>query len=357
MAVTIVGVTSGTSGAATSTSFVTTFPSGWQAGDQALLIEHVSGSALSGSPSAGWTAPSGPTWPAQDGSASRLYAWARTLQTGDSPPTLTNTGSVTGGWMLIVARGTSGIAQAAAATASGTSVTLPTLTGVAAGSGLLAAAHCRVASGTIPTDLTWAAGYTELADVATSRATTNANVRTACASRVVGGSGSYGGEQVTSDVTGSMIGLLVEVTAAGDPGVAPDGVTVPVAVGAPAVDPALPVSPDGTAVPVAVGAPTVSWSVTVAPDGLAVPVAVGAPTVAWSATVAPDGLAVPVAVGEPAVTFPMAVTPDGIEIPVAVGAPTVQQPSTTVVRPIGGPVTRPGGPVVARPNTGVVVRP
>ncbi|MFG1847781.1 hypothetical protein [Micromonospora carbonacea] len=333
MAVTIVGVTAGTSGSATSTSFAPTLPAGWAAGDQALLVESISGGTLSGSPSAGWTAPAGPTWPAQEASASRMYAWTRTLQVGDSAPTLTNSGSVTGTWILVVVRGGTGVAQAATATASGISVTLPTLPGVAAGSALLAVAHCRVASGTIPTDLTWAAGYTELVDQATSRATSSANLRSAAVYRVTATSGSHGGETVTSDVTGSMIGLLVEVPSAA--GVAPDGVTVPAAVGEPSVD----------------------VSLLVAPDGLTVPVALGAPDVSWAGGAAPAGLVVPVAVGEPAVDLPQTVTPDGLTVPVEVGAPAVQQHGGTVVRPAAGTVTRPGGPLVVRPDTGVVVRP
>lgn len=211
MAVSYVNAASGNSGSATSSSFVTSLPAGWAAGDVAVLVGHVSGSALTMSTPAGWTLLAGPTWPVQEGSASRLYAWSRILQGGDTAPTITNSGSVTGGWECTAWRDASGVAQAATSTASGTAVTLPTLSGVGAGSALVVGVHCRVASGTIPTAITHDAAYTEVVDAATSRATSAANVRMGAAYRLIGSAGTYGGEQITSDVTGSMVGLLVEV--------------------------------------------------------------------------------------------------------------------------------------------------
>ncbi|MFG1846769.1 hypothetical protein [Micromonospora carbonacea] len=220
MAVSYVGVASGNPGSATATSFVTTFPVGWAAGDIGLLVGHVSGGSLTMSTPAGWTLLPGVTWPYADGSASRVYAWHRVLQSGDTAPTITNSGSVTGGWELLVVRGADSIAQAAAANATGTTVTLPTLTGVTAGAALLVDAHSRVGSGTIPTNINLDGSYTEVVDHSTSRATTNANVRAAAGYVLVGSTGSYGGETVTSDVSSSMIGLLVEV--------APTATTTPV---------------------------------------------------------------------------------------------------------------------------------
>lgn len=215
MAITQVGTaTFGNTAAGTTTSpIATSFPTGWQAGDIAVLIGHVSGVALTLSPSTGWPAAPG-TWPVAEGSNSRMWMWGRTLQAGDTPPTLTPSGAITCGWTLVVLRGAASIVQAAAAVVAGTALTLPPLTGVAAGSALVEAAHSRVASGTIPSNLTPAAAYTEVADHATSRVTSSANLRAHASLRVVDVAGSYGGEQVTSDVTGSMIGALVEVTAA-----------------------------------------------------------------------------------------------------------------------------------------------
>lgn len=214
MAVAYVGVTSGNSGSATSTSFATSLPAGWAAGDVAVLVGHVSGVALTMGTPAGWTLLSGVTWPVAEDAASRLYAWSRVLQAGDVAPTITNSGSVTGGWECTAWRGATGVAQVAAATSSATSVTLPTLTGVGAGSALLVGAHCRVPSGTIPTDLTPDPVYAEAVDHATSRVTSAANVRMAAAYRTTSTAGSYGGETVTSTTSGSMIGLLIEVTPA-----------------------------------------------------------------------------------------------------------------------------------------------
>ncbi|MFF0823058.1 hypothetical protein ACFYUR_22075 [Micromonospora haikouensis] len=377
MAVSYVAATSGTSGSATSTSFATTLPAGWAAGDVAVLVAHLSGAALTISTPAGWTLLASITWPAQEGTASRAYAWSRTLQAGDAAPTLSNSGSVTGGWSCTAYRGASGVVQAAVATASGTAVTLPTLPGVGAGSALVSAAQCRVASGTIPTNLTHDGAYLEVVDTATSRATSAANVRLGAAYRVTA---SAGGEQVTSDVTGSMIAVLVELGAAssdavtapdgisvpatiGDPAASwstdsgPDGMTVPASLGAPAASWAADAAPAGVAVPVAVGDPAAAWSGAAAPDGLAVPVAMGSPAAAWSVDVAPGGVAVPVELGEPAAGWAGEAVPDGVEVPVAVGVPAVSVPGQRVVRPYSGTVARPGPGVVARPSAGVVVRP
>ncbi|MFI2664880.1 hypothetical protein [Micromonospora carbonacea] len=381
MAVSFVGFAPpGTSGSATLTSFPTALPAGWAAGDVAVLVAHLSGSALTISTPAGWALLAGPTWPAQEGSASRAYAWSRVLQAGDTAPTLTNSGSVTGGWSCTAYRGASGVVQAAVATASSTSVTLPTLPGVGAGSALAVGVHCRVTSGTIPTNLTHDGAYLEVVDTATSRATSNANVRLGSAYRLVGSAGSYGGEQVASDVTGSMIAVLVELGAASsDSTTAPDGISVPAAVGDPAASWSTTSDPDGITVPAELGAPAASWAtesvpvgvqVAVAlgdpsaawsggagPDGLAVPVAVGGPGAVWSVDASPTGVVVPVDLGDPAAGWSVEAVPDGVEVPVAVGAPAVSTPGQRVVRPYSGTVARPGPGVVARPSAGVVVRP
>ncbi|MFI1197699.1 hypothetical protein ACH4T9_31185 [Micromonospora sp. NPDC020750] len=380
MAVSYVAAASGSSGSATSTSFATSLPAGWAAGDVAVLVGHVSGVALTMGTPAGWTLLPGVTWPAQEDAASRLYAWSRVLQAGDAAPTLTNSGSMTGAWMCTAYRGASGVAQAATATASGAAVTLPTLTGVGAGSALVVGAHCRVASGTIPTGLSPAVAYIEVVDLATSRATSAANVRAGAAYRVVGSAGSYGGEQVTSDVTGSMAAVLVELAAASSDAVtAPDGIGVPVAVGDPSAAWSAASAPDGLAVsvavgslsaswaagsapvgvsvPVAVGGPSAAWTGEAGPDGLSVPVGVGSPGAGWSADIGPDGLAVPVVLGEPAATWSGESSPDGITVPVAVGAPATSVPGRQVHRPYSGTVARPGPGVVVRPSNGVVVRP
>ncbi|MEU4367548.1 hypothetical protein [Micromonospora chersina] len=359
MAVTVVGTpTSNNTAAGTSNSLVTTLPAGWAAGDLAVLVGHLSGGSLNMTTPSGWTALPGGPWPVTEGAASRMYAWYRVLQAGDTAPTIAVNGAMTGGWEMVVVRDAAGVAQAATATASGTSVSLPTLTGVLAGSALVAVAHCRVASGTIPTGLSPAAAYTEVVDHATSRITSSANVRMDASYRVVGSAGSYGGEAITSDVTGSMVGLLVEVTAASvDATVAPDGLTVPVTLGSPAVDGTLTAAPDGLALPIAVGSPAADWATTATPDGLPVPVAVGTPAADWTTTATPDGLPVPVAVGAPTVDWSATVAPDGLVVPVAVGAPSTVEPGQVVHRPASGATARPSNGLVARPQTGVIARP
>lgn len=401
MAVSYVGVTSGSTAGGTSNSLVTTLPSGWAAGDVAVLVGHLSGGSLNMTTPSGWSVLPGPSWPVTESTNSRMYGWYRVLQAGDSAPTIAVNGAMTGGWELLVLTGASTVAQAATATASGTSVTLPTLTGVLAGSALVESAHVRVASGTIPGNLSPDAAYTEVVDQATSRITSSANVRMHGSYRLVGSAGSYGGESVGSDVTGSMVGVLVEVTAASsDATVAPDGLSAPVAVGSPSVDGSLAVAPDGVAISAAVGSPTVdgslttapagltvpvalgspgaSWASSAAPDGLAATVSVGGPAAVWSTAVAPDGLFVPLAVGDPAVlgavvspdglvvplalgapavTWAAQLAPDGLTVPVEVAAPSVSVPGQRVVRPFSGSTARPAAGVVSRPGAGVVVRP
>ncbi|MFD6770596.1 hypothetical protein ACFWC6_30735, partial [Micromonospora chalcea] len=264
------------------------------------------------------------SWPVTESGNSRMYAWSRVLQAGDSAPTIAINGAMTGGWEIVVFRDVTGVVQAATATAAGTAVTLPTLTGVGAGSVLVAAAHVRVASGTIPTNLSPDGVYSEVVDHATSRPTGSANVRMGAAYRLAGAAGSYGGEAVGSDVTGSMVGLLLELAAASvDATVAPDGVPVPAEVGSPAVDGSLAAGPDGLSVSAAVGSPTVDGSLSVAAGGVSVPVAVGSPGVSWALSVAPDGVSVAAAVGAPAVGWSGAAAPDGLSVPVSAGAPSV----------------------------------
>lgn len=400
MAVSYVGVTSNNTIAGTTNSLPTSFPAGWATGDLAVLVGHLSGGSLNMTTPAGWTTLPGPSWPTTEGTSSRMYGWYRVLQAGDTAPTISINGAMTGGWEITVFRDAATVAQAATATASGTSLTLPTLAGVLAGSALAAVAHVRVASGTIPTNLSPNAAYTEVVDHATSRATGSANVRMDAAYRLIGSAGSYGGETVGSDVTGSMIAVLVELTAtSADATVAPDGLSVPAAVGSPAADATLAIAPPGVSAAVAVGSPSLdgslsaapvgvtapvalgalgaSWALSATPDGLAAPVAVGSPAATWAgpaapdgisasvgvgepallgAEVVPDGLVVPVAVGVPPVEWFEAVGPDGLLVPVVVGGAATSAPGQRIARPFSGVVSRPVE-VLLRPTGGVVTRP
>ncbi|MGC4891083.1 hypothetical protein ACLQ2W_28425 [Micromonospora sp. DT227] len=345
MAVSFVGVsTPGNTAAGTSNSLVTTLPSGWAAGDLAVLVGHLSGGSLNMSTPAGWTLLPGVSWPVTEGANSRAYGWYRVLQAGDTAPTISINGAMTGGWTMTAYRDASGVAQAATATASGTSVTLPTLTGVAAGSALVEAAHVRVASGTIPTNLSPNVAYTEVIDHATSRSTGSANVRMHAAYRLIGSAGSYGGETVGSDVTGSMVGVLVELTAASvGATVAPSGLPVPAAVGSPAVSAALTSAPAGVSVPATVGAPAVSGALVAGPAGVTVPVAVGSPGASWATSAAPPGLSVPVAPGSPAAGWAGSAAPAGLTVPAAAGSPSVGWSATVAPAGLTVPVA-PGSP-------------
>ncbi|MEU4589999.1 hypothetical protein [Micromonospora aurantiaca (nom. illeg.)] len=224
MAVSYVGATSGTS-VTTATTFPTSFPSGWAAGDVAILAGHVSANSLTMSPGAGWSSVPGISNPVDQGANSRAYVWYRVLEAGDSAPTITGSGAITGGWEMVVLRDTaaSPFGQVGTgSTASGTSVALPSLTGVAAGSALVGIVHARVATGTLPNGINWDAAYTEVTDVSTSRATSAANVRNSSAYRLIASAGAYGGESVAvnNSVSSSMIAALIEVLQGSVPGIA-----------------------------------------------------------------------------------------------------------------------------------------
>ena len=92
-------------------------------------------------------------------------------------------------------------------------------------------------------------------------------------------------------------------------------------------------APDGIAIPVAVGAPTVALGLAPVPTSLAVPVALGAPTVALGLAPAPTSLAITVGLGAPAIgaTQMRPVTPDSLAIPLSFGDPaTVSDPAFEV---------------------------
>lgn len=81
------------------------------------------------------------------------------------------------------------------------------------------------------------------------------------------------------------------------------------------------IAPTGLAVPLALGAPSVAQALTTAPTGLAVAVGFGTPSVAQTFTVSPAGLPVPVGLGQP--TVRMTIQPTGLAVPVSFGQPTV----------------------------------
>lgn len=222
MTITQVAASAGTSGGGTSTSFATDWGGTFSPAtdDFAIITGHVGATNLTMSLPAGWNAITGITNPTDQGTNSRFYIWWKVLSSGEAAPTITGSGSITGGWTTAVYRGvdtSSPIGQAAAAgTASVTSRALPSLTGVLAASMLHGAAHARVPSGTGPTGLTWNAAYTESADAATSRVTTAQNLAMGNAYRAISSAGNYGGEtvSVTNSVSSSMVTALVELKAA-----------------------------------------------------------------------------------------------------------------------------------------------
>lgn len=217
-----VASSSGTSGTFTATEFDVALPTGWAPGDTVILTEHHGGNSLTASISSGWEVIPGPSWPVTQGTNSRAYGWYRVMQTGDTGPTITLSGSATGGYVATLVTGStlSPIGQVSTATASATSVGIGTLTGVLADSLVVAHAHARVPTGTTnPTGLTPDADYTERVDTGTSRNTaTNQNVRIASSTRAVSSAGNLSGDtvSVTDAISSSLFVLAVEVLAAQD---------------------------------------------------------------------------------------------------------------------------------------------
>lgn len=208
-----------TTGSGTSSSFVIALPTGWAAGDTCVLRVHISATSLTLTVPAGWSAPTGVTNPVNEGVNSRTYVLYRVMQAGDTAPTLTISGAATGGATMTCWRGgdTAAAPRGATATAAASLTTsLPSLTSVPSGAGLDVSAHARVASGTVPTNLAFNVAYTERSDVATSRVTSNANMRMGVATRVTASSGTFGGESVSdaSGVSASWVASMVEIVPA-----------------------------------------------------------------------------------------------------------------------------------------------
>lgn len=220
MALTRVAASGGDSGSGTTSSFAVAWEGGFtpQAGDVAVISGHVSATSLTMSITAGWTDLPSVTWPYNISTTSRLYGWYKVLSAGESPPTITGSGAITGGWSCQVYRGAaaSPIGQVAASgTDSVTSLALGTLTGVLAGSALAAHVHARVQNTTIPTGITPDADYTETVDHVTSRPSTSANVAMSASNREGVAAGNYSGDtfSVTNSVASSMGAVVVEILA------------------------------------------------------------------------------------------------------------------------------------------------
>lgn len=218
MAVTVIGSNSGNSGSATSASFSTAWPAAYTpvAGDLAIVFGHLSGNSLTMSINGNFVAVPGLTSPITQGTASRAYTWYDVLAGGESAPTITNSGSVTGGWEIIILRGINTadpFGLVGTTSGSATSINLDDLFGCTAGSVLVANQHARVASGTIPTGFTPDADYNEVLDHATTRVTGSANVRMEMATRTLSVGGDYGGDTftVTNGITSSIISYHLEV--------------------------------------------------------------------------------------------------------------------------------------------------
>lgn len=216
--VSFVAASAGNTGAGTSNSYVTSYPAGTADLDVLVLTVHVSGSSLAPTTPTDWLPLPGITFPVAQSTASRLWAYYRVKQPGDSAPTVTISGASTGGWVMDAWRAgdtATPIGAADVSTGSGTSIVLPTLAGVLAGSGLAARVHARVASGTIPSGIDPDGLYAESVDQATNRNTANANIRIEGASRLISAAGSYGGETflVANAISSSLIALLVEIRA------------------------------------------------------------------------------------------------------------------------------------------------
>lgn len=90
MAITAGGISPGNQGISGSGDFTVSLPTGWSAGQLALLITYSDGATTTISVSAGWTQVSGSPW----GANNKVTAWWRVLQTGDGDPIVTIANSV-----------------------------------------------------------------------------------------------------------------------------------------------------------------------------------------------------------------------------------------------------------------------
>lgn len=223
MAVSYVGVSTDDSGTGTQTSFEPGWPAAYTPtdGDDGILFLHFGGSSITATDPTDWTDWPDVTNPITQSTSSRAYAWYRRITSADSAPTITVSGSATGIATLVIVRGgvTAGaggqIGQNGSNTASGTSLDLPTLTGVLDDSMVVAFVSARVPSGTaIPSGITPDADYTERSDVATARNTgTSQNVRQSAHTRALTAAGTLSGDSFSTDQTSSLIAFAVEILA------------------------------------------------------------------------------------------------------------------------------------------------
>jgi hypothetical protein len=87
---------------------------------------------------------------------------------------------------------------------------------------------------------------------------------------------------------------------------------------------AAPLAPNGIEVPVSLGAPVAAFTASAAPAGIEVPVTIGAPTLAFNASASPNGIEVALALGAP--TVRPTVFPAGISAPFTLGEPAIDAP-------------------------------
>jgi len=87
---------------------------------------------------------------------------------------------------------------------------------------------------------------------------------------------------------------------------------------------AAPLVPNGIEVPIALGAPTLAFTASAAPGGVEAPVTLGAPSAAFSVSATPAGISAPVTLGSP--TIRPTIFPAGISAPVALGEPIIDAP-------------------------------
>jgi hypothetical protein len=96
--------------------------------------------------------------------------------------------------------------------------------------------------------------------------------------------------------------------------------------------------PDGLTVPITLGAPTVSEPLTIVPTGISLTTTLGAPTLTEPFTVIPNGVALTATLGPPTLLDgSMTITPDGISVPITFGAPAV----SGAANPLSGDLVQP----------------
>lgn len=170
-----------------------------------------------------------------------------------------------------------------------------------------------------PQDPVWSSGYTAMESITQGLGGAAANGFSAY--KTPAGTAAETPNVTWTNPQSDRYIIAVAFTSSGDGAIAPDGIAIPVTLGAPTLDGGQTVAPDGITVPVTLGAPTVNGDMAIVPDGITIPVSLGEPALSGSGdtSINPDGITIPVTLGTPTLTFAAPPSPLGVDLALAVG--------------------------------------